>query len=115
MLAAVNAERQRNGLAPLVINAQLMSVAQKHSDFQQQTQKMSHTGQGGSQVWDRVKAEGFNYRMVGENVAAGQADIASVMSSWMNSEGHRKNILTGEFTALGWGKSGAYWTQVLAA
>lgn len=83
---------------------------------------MGHTGSGGSTVATRVAAQGFHYTSVGENVAAGQASVAAVMSSWMNSPGHRANILNPAYKFFGPGyayNSKAtychYWTQNFAA
>ncbi|OUD12521.1 hypothetical protein TPSD3_15635 [Thioflexithrix psekupsensis] len=64
---------------------------------------MSHTGSNGSKFSDRIEQTGYQYSRAGENVAAGQTSPAEVMNSWMNSEGHRANILTPEFTELGVG------------
>lgn len=83
---------------------------------------MAHSGSDGSTVASRAAAQGFHYTSVGENVAAGQASVAAVMDSWMNSPGHRANILNPAYRFFGPGyayNSKAtychYWTQNFAA
>jgi uncharacterized protein YkwD len=79
----------------------------------------SHTGLDGSQPWDRAQREGYNYSYIGENIAAGNSDAASTMTQWMNSTGHRENILNPNFTQIGIGYAYGsnsdykyYWTAV---
>ncbi len=81
---------------------------------------MTHVGSNGSQIIDRIAATGYAARTWGENVAAGQPDAASVMQSWMNSAGHRRNILDPAFSDIGVGLAYSangtpYWTQDFAA
>lgn len=83
---------------------------------------MSHTGSRGSTVARRVAAQGFHYSSVGENVAAGQSSVAKAMESWMNSPGHRANILNPAYRFFGAGYAYNakatychYWTQNFAA
>lgn len=118
MLHAVNAERKKENLSPLCINNKLQAAAQGHSDDMARNNIFSHTGSGGSQLGARVKNQRFQYTGVGENIAAGQQTVAAVMESWMNSPGHRANILNGNFQFFGMGytRSGSatykhYWTQ----
>jgi uncharacterized protein YkwD len=115
MLAAVNAERRKMGLAALQIDSRLMRAAQKHSDYQRSINTMTHDGNGG--MGARVTAEGFRWRSVAENVARGQQSVADVMRSWINSPGHYRNIMGAGYTHFGWGRSssGNYWTQVFAS
>lgn len=117
MLQAVNAERAKQGLSPFCTNSKLQTAAQLHSEDQAKNNMMSHTGSNGSQMSARITAQGFKWNSVAENVAAGQDDVASVMQSWMNSDGHRKNIM-GDFKFFGTGYAydassnyGHYWTQ----
>ena len=114
----VNAERAGRGLAPMVWDQRLELAAQRHSDDQAAMRQMSHTGSDGSSLAERLARVGFSSRASGENVATGQTSAASVMSAWMNSPGHRANILSSN-TRLGVGfAAGAdgrtYWTQVFA-
>lgn len=117
VVTIVNQERAKAGCKALTVNAKLNLAAQRHSQDQADHQKMDHTGSDGSQPWDRVKAAGYSYRMVGENVAWNYQTPAAVMEGWMNSEGHRKNILNCSYTQIGVGvarSNGPYWTQVFA-
>ncbi|MGL5927789.1 MAG: CAP domain-containing protein [Dermatophilaceae bacterium] len=112
----VNAERAKAGCRALSVDERLVAAAQKHSEDQAAHSTMSHTSSDGRSMVDRLKAEGYPYRSAGENVAAGQPDAASVMGSWMDSPGHRGNILNCGFTEIGVGVAkgggyGIYWTQ----
>ena len=80
---------------------------------------MSHTGSDGSNPGDRIARAGYRFSAWAENVAMGYPDAASVMDGWMNSPGHRANILSGNVTEIGVGLAYAadgapYWTMVLA-
>ncbi|MEU8068394.1 CAP domain-containing protein [Micromonospora sp. NPDC049151] len=117
VVTIVNQERAKAGCKALTVNAKLNLAAQRHSQNQADHKKMDHTGSDGSQPWDRVKAAGYSYSMVGENVAWNYQTPAAVMEGWMNSEGHRKNILNCSYTQIGVGvarSNGPYWTQVFA-
>ncbi|KAK1934593.1 Uncharacterized protein P3T76_011202 [Phytophthora citrophthora] len=110
-------EREAQGLPALCSNTKLQEAAQRHSDDQATNNFMDHTGSDGSSMSQRVTDAGYNWRGVAENVAAGQVDVDEVMDAWMNSEGHRHNIL-GEYTMLGtayaYTSDGLYnhfWTQ----
>lgn len=116
----VNHERSKAGLSPLRIHSQLNAAAQAHSDDMARNNFMSHTGSDGSSMGDRIKRHGYNYRTAGENVAAGQRSPQDVMRSWMNSSGHRQNILNPNFRDIGvayanGGSFGIYWTQKFGA
>ncbi|POM72754.1 SCP-like extracellular protein [Phytophthora palmivora] len=117
MLASVNAQRAAQGLRPLCINSKLMAASKRHSDDMAARNYMSHTGSDGSTMAQRVTAAGYQWTRVAENVAAGQLNVAAVMTSWMKSTGHRANIL-GDYTMFGTAyayNSGStykhYWTQ----
>jgi uncharacterized protein YkwD len=76
----------------------------------------SHTGQDGRSPFDRIKQAGYPGRMMGENIAAGQTSAAAVMQAWMNSPGHRANILNCGYKEVGVGYVAGgsmrhYWTQ----
>lgn len=107
-----NQERSKYGLRPLSWNSQLRAAAINHSIDMARMQRMSHTGSNGSDVSARVKAQRYSYSMIAENVAAGQRTPQQVVSSWMNSPGHRKNILNPNLTEIGIGHTNGYWTQV---
>ncbi|KAJ9090367.1 hypothetical protein DSO57_1003103 [Entomophthora muscae] len=109
LLDAVNAERKKQNLTEYVMNNKLNAAAQKHSKYQSDSKTMSHTGEGGSDPSKRCQAEG--YGQCGENVAMGQKSVAQVMESWMNSPGHKANILSSMYTEFGAARVGDVWTQ----
>lgn len=116
----VNHERSRAGLSPLRMHSQLNAAAQAHSNDMARNNFMGHTGSDGSSMGDRIKRHGYNFRTAGENVAAGQRSPQDVMRSWMNSPGHRQNILNPNFRDIGVGYAqggsfGIYWTQKFGA
>ncbi|MBM0278371.1 CAP domain-containing protein, partial [Micromonospora tarensis] len=114
----VNAERAKAGCKALSVNDKLMTAAQRHSQDQADHQNMSHTGSDGSNAGTRLDRVGYSWRTYGENVAWNQQNPAAVMDAWMNSSGHRANILNCAFTEIGVGianSNGPYWTQVFAA
>ena len=124
VLALVNQERAANGLGAVTLNAQLTQAAQGHSFDMGCNFFLSHTGSDGSDPGARIDATGYYWMTWGENVAAGYSTPAAVMNGWMNSPGHRANILDGSFTEMGIGyvynsadtvkKYYHYWTMVLA-
>lgn len=113
VLVLVNAEREKAGCAPLTENAKLTKAAQDHSQDMADHENMSHTGSDGSSMSDRLARVGYTFRSAGENVAYGYSTPESVMDGWMNSSGHRANILNCGFKEIGIGlaQPGHYWTQ----
>ncbi|TMW56084.1 hypothetical protein Poli38472_008732 [Pythium oligandrum] len=114
MLDAVNAERAKAGLGPFCYNSKLNAAAQKHSEDQARNNRMTHDGSDGADMAARASREGYKWQGLGENVAAGQRSVADVMNSWMNSDGHRANILGGSsHFGMGYSKGSdtPYWTQ----
>jgi uncharacterized protein YkwD len=109
----VNSERGKNGCAPLTVNAKLTQAAQAHSADMAAHRTMSHTGSDGSSPGGRITAAGYAWDSYGENVAYGYSTPESVMTAWMNSPGHRANILNCGFKEIGVGyaQPGNYWTQ----
>ena len=119
-VSRTNNERTSRGLAALVVDARLNTAATGHSTYQAQNNLMTHTGAGGTSPGTRMTKAGYAWRTWGENVAAGQPDCASVIGAWMNSAGHRANILNPAFTNIGLAgvksaKGTIYWTMDLAA
>jgi uncharacterized protein YkwD len=115
-----NQQRTANGLPPLNAHATLQAVAEAHSVDQATMARMSHTGSDGSTVGTRLTRAGFVWGVAAENVAGGQPDCAAVVGAWMNSSGHRANILGPTVTLIGVAMARAadgtpYWTMVLAA
>ncbi|MFE1947163.1 CAP domain-containing protein [Streptomyces massasporeus] len=119
VLALVNKERAAAGCSPVTANDRLTQAADDYSDVMASSGVMSHTGPDGSTMTTRVEAAGYQWSTLGENIARGQADAASVMKSWMNSPGHRANILNCSFKELGvgvhFGDGGPWWTQNFGA
>ena len=100
--------------APLSLHPQLQRTAVLHSADQASRGRMSHQGSDGSRVGDRLSAQGYNWRTVGENVAWNQRSVAQVVAAWKSSTGHCKNIMNPAFTQMGLAVEDWYWTQVLA-
>ncbi|WP_030411829.1 CAP domain-containing protein [Streptomyces sp. NRRL S-1448] len=113
ILKLVNSERSKAGCSPLKLNAKLTKAAQDHSKDMAAHGNMSHTGSDGSDPGQRITRAGYNWSAYGENVAYGYSSPASVMKGWMNSPGHKRNILDCSFKELGVGlaQPGDYWTQ----
>lgn len=114
VLSLVNEERAKAGCQPLEHDTQLAQLARDFSRDMAERGFFSHTDPDGNGPWDRADAAGIG-NLGGENIARGQPDAISVMESWMNSDGHRANILNCDFTTLGVGvheaAGGPWWTQ----
>ncbi len=120
VIRLVNAERKKAGCGSLAGESRLHAAAQKHSDRQAKQNSMSHQLPGEASMGDRVTAEGYRWGGVAENVAAGYTTPASVMDGWMNSSGHKANILNCGYKHIGVGvkkssQGTLYWTQVFAS
>lgn len=116
VLVLVNQERAKQNLAPLTLSADLSKVAQLKSEDMKNKNYFDHISPTYGSPFDMMKKYGINYKNAGENIAKGQKTAQAVVTAWMNSEGHRKNILNASFTEMGIGyvKSGSttYWTQM---
>lgn len=114
ILALVNEQRATAGCHPLTASTSLDRLAQNFSDEMAARDFFSHTDPDGKTPWDRAKALGIS-NLGGENIARGQSDPQAVMTAWMNSPGHRANILNCDFHTLGvgihYGPGGPWWTQ----
>lgn len=108
-----NVERQKHGLAPLQIDEALSKVASVKSEDMAKQNYFSHNSPTYGSPFDMMKQFGISYRTAGENIAMGQRSPQEVVNAWMNSEGHRANILNSNFTHIGVGhaSNGNYWTQ----
>ena len=111
----VNAARQDAGLSELELDADLCAAAQARA--QEIAQSFSHTRPDGSSCFTILEEFGISYRAAGENIAMGQRTPEEVMDGWMNSSGHRANILNGTFTSIGVGyyvdgAGAAHWVQI---
>jgi hypothetical protein len=97
------------------MSKQLENASKKHSDDQARMRSMTHNGSDGSSPGDRVERAGYNWRSVAENVAYGYGDEEECMKEWMNSSGHRKNIMGSGYThfgsAVAYAGSTPYYTQ----
>ena len=112
LLILVNASRAEEGLKALTLNNALTISALAHSIDMDTNDYFSHEGKNGSSFSERTVDGGYTGSPAGENIALGQRDAESVHASWMNSEGHRRNILNTSITEMGLGRSSNYWTQI---
>ena len=110
----VNAERAEAGLAALKINEKLSSVAREKSADMQRNGYFSHTSPTYGSPFDMLRKFGISYNTAGENIAMGYSSPEAVVNGWMNSAGHRANILSSAFREIGVGHvaNGNYWTQL---
>lgn len=113
VLRLTNIERQNAGLAPLAIDENLMNSAREKSKDMSKNNYFSHTSPTYGSPFDQMKTFGVTYRAAAENIAYGQRSAQEVVRAWMDSPGHRQNILTANFTHIGIGydANGHYWTQ----
>lgn len=119
VVALANKERGAAGCGPLKEDAQLTDAAQRHSDDMAARDFFEHTNPDGAGPGQRVTDAGYHWSTYGENIARGQQTPASLMESWMNSPGHRANILNCDFKDIGigihQGPGGPWWTQDFGA
>ncbi|WP_419954332.1 CAP domain-containing protein [Neobacillus niacini] len=108
-----NQERAKNGLPALKVDLTLSKMAHEKSRDMSANGYFSHTSPTYGSPFDMMKQYGISYRYAGENIAMGQRTPEEVVKGWMNSEGHRKNILSPNFNYIGVGyvPQGNYWTQ----
>jgi len=108
----VNQFREGAGCDPLKVDSRLTDAAQKHSTDMAQNNYFSHTSQDGRTFDQRIRAAGYPSPSA-ENIAKGQTSAQQVMQSWMQSDGHRRNILNCRYSAIGVAvdKQGWLWTQ----
>ena len=101
VLAAVNKARAGAGCRALTVNAKLVAAAKGHAKAMAEKNFFSHSGKDGSKFSTRIKAQGYSYSRVAENIGAGQSSAAAIMDTWLGSAGHRKNILNCALTETG--------------
>ncbi|WP_226527911.1 CAP domain-containing protein [Metabacillus niabensis] len=108
-----NQERAKQGLPALKVDLELSKVAREKSLDMQKNNYFSHTSPTYGSPFDMMKQFGISYKAAGENIAKGQRTPQEVVNAWMNSSGHRQNILSSNFTHIGVGyvAEGNYWTQ----
>ena len=120
ILEILNAERTSRGLQPLAFESRLVDAAMAHTQHQASLGMIFHYAPDGTGPGERISATGYTFSTWGENVAAGQTSPESVMTAWMESPGHCKNILNPQFTEIGvafFETSDSYrtwWTQKFA-
>lgn len=116
VLAEVNTARAKNGLSALTLDANMNRAAAVRAA--ELAQSFSHTRPNGSRGLTALNEAGVSYRTAGENIASGQQTAQAVVSAWMNSSGHRANILSASFGRMGVGQATiggrTYWVQLFA-
>ncbi|MFJ8824507.1 CAP domain-containing protein [Streptomyces sp. NPDC102467] len=114
VLTLVNQERAKAGCSPVTADSGLAALATAFSEDMAARNFFDHTDPDGATPWDRAKKAGIT-DLGGENIARGQANAQSVMDAWMNSPGHKANILNCDYKTLGvgvhFGSGGPWWTQ----
>ena len=114
VVSLVNAERAKYGLSALTMDSSVTAAAQVRAG--ELYQSFSHTRPDGRSCFTALREAGASYSGAGENIAYGQRSPEAVMQAWMNSSGHRANILSNKYTKIGVGytvKNGVtYWTQM---
>ncbi|MGN1000184.1 MAG: SafA/ExsA family spore coat assembly protein [Faecousia sp.] len=114
VIRLVNEIRTENGLNPLTYDWQLARVARIKSQDMKDNRYFSHTSPIYGSPFQMMRDFGISYRTAGENIAKGYATPQAVVNAWMNSSGHRANILSASFSKIGVGyvSGGHYWTQM---
>ncbi|MFA1822087.1 CAP domain-containing protein [Virgibacillus oceani] len=109
-----NAERSKHGLQALEADVELSKVAREKSRDMATSNYFDHNSPNYGSPFDMMQQFGVSYQTAGENIAKGQQSPQDVVDAWMNSEGHRANILNGDFTHIGVGfvEQGSHWTQM---
>ncbi len=119
VVVLANAERANAGVAALTVNPTLQAVAEAYAEQMVTQGFIGHTDPAGNSIDDRVTAAGYSWIAVGENLAYGPCTAEDAINGWMNSEGHRANILNAVFTETGVGAYPGpdypmYWVHVFA-
>lgn len=114
VIELTNNERAKQGLAPLKADWELSRVAREKSNDMAGSNYFDHNSPTYGSPFDMMQAYGITYNAAGENIAKGQRTPEEVVNAWMNSQGHRENILNGNFTHIGVGyvEQGNHWTQM---
>lgn len=117
VIELTNEERRKNGLPELQMDTALSNVAREKSNDMQRNGYFSHTSPTYGSPFDMIRDAGISFQAAGENIAQGQPTPEQVVQAWMNSEGHRQNILNSGYTHIGVGYNaqGHYWTQMFIA
>ncbi|CDQ18627.1 CAP domain-containing protein [Halobacillus karajensis] len=117
VIELTNKAREKNGLSPLKNSNEVEEVAQTKSEDMAQNDYFSHTSPTYGSPFDMLKEFGVDYSTAAENIAAGQQSPQAVVDGWLNSSGHRKNIMNENVTHIGVGhaEDGDYWVQMFIA
>lgn len=116
VLGLTNQLRESMGLSKLCLNSRLMATAKMHNDYQVMTDKMTHIGPGGQTLGDRLLLNGYEYKAGRENVAQGMSGAKNAMNGWVNSDGHKKNLLSDTVhVGIVYSPKGKFWTQVFGS
>lgn len=110
VLRLVNEERKKAGLPAMTTTSQLQQAADIRA--KEMNQLVSHNRPDGSSCFTVLDEVGIEYAVAGENIASGVSSAEAVMQAWMQSEGHRANILNKDFTQIGIGNDGVHWVQI---
>lgn len=111
--ALSNQVRGQQGLGSVVPDQTLNAIADRFAADMQTRNYFSHTSPDGNTMVARLRAGGAPFAAAGENIAWGQKSPSAVMTAWMNSPGHRRNIMNGKYHRMGVGHVGTYWVMVL--
>lgn len=114
VIRLVNDIRKQNGLSPLTANWELSRVARYKSQDMVDNRYFAHSSPTYGTPFEMMRAFGLSFRTAGENIAYGYATPQKVVDGWMNSSGHRANILNASYKQIGVGyvAKGNYWTQM---
>ena len=114
VLDLVNEQRAANGLSALSLNAELCAVAQEKAQDMKTNKYFDHKSPTYGTPFEMMKSFGITYKSAGENIAMGYKNAEAVVTAWMNSAGHRANILNSSYTQMGIGyvENGNYWCQM---
>lgn len=115
LVDAMNAARASYGLTWLMVEPALTRAAERHLSYLAARGSLTHQGQGNTRVGDRVTAEGYTWCFVAENLGQAYYDAASMTEGWLNSPGHRENLLAPQALYVGTARTGSYWAAVYAA
>lgn len=111
VLALINIEREERGLSRLTMDGKLTDAALEHANDMSQHGYLAHTSPNGSTMVSRLKENGVSYSAAGENIARGYTTALAVVQGWMNSPGHRANILSPKYHKVGISRVNNYWVQ----
>ncbi|MBV0913881.1 CAP domain-containing protein [Anianabacter salinae] len=112
--ARINAERSARGLAPLAVSPEATQAAERHAQDMARGGFLGHDGSDGSDIGTRLTEAGLRWCMAAENVAQGHRSAEAVTQGWMDSDGHRRNILS-DARLIGTARVGDYWVTTYAA